>query len=291
MSEVQNKFKELEEKLGVGKVYLDRATRITHRMAHNPEILLHKDRINDFLPDAVVYVTSTNDVVEVIKFANRYRIPLIPQGGRISTAGSQGRRGAIAVSFLRMNRILEFDEENEWVVVEPGVRCEHVGEFLEKKGYCRIEWPLTRSAMVGARIGVDGYNRWAGRWGRSKDTIIAFELVLPDGSVEVFGDGSNKPMKSSLGFNLKDLFMGSRGILGMATKIWIKTPKLPAAEGFGYRAFSTQDDAIRAQIELDTDPITSAWVWRTTQTGRWFIEKRKIVTGVAAPEEIQAILD
>jgi FAD/FMN-containing dehydrogenase len=73
MSEAQNKFKELEEKLGPGKVYLDRAIRITHRMAHTPEILLHKDRIDDFLPDAVVYVTSTDDVVEVVKFANRYK--------------------------------------------------------------------------------------------------------------------------------------------------------------------------------------------------------------------------
>lgn len=291
MSSVVDKIKELKDSLGPNKVFEDKATRIAHRMAHSPEILLHKDRTNDFLPDVVVYVEDTDDVVNTVKFANKYKIPLIPQGGKISTEGSQGRKGAIAVSTIRMDKILEFDEENKWVVVEPGIRVDHLGEFLEKRGHCRIEWPLTRSATVGGRIGTDGYNRWTGRWGRSKDTIIAVEMVLPDGNVSVFGEGSNKPLKSALGFNLKDLFIGSRGTLGIATKIWIKTPKLPAVESFGYRAFSSMEDAVKTQIELSTDPLTSAWVWRTTQAPRAFLEQGKIVTGAEPPKEIISLLD
>jgi len=292
MSRITEHIKELEEILGSDKVYTDKPTRIAHRMSHSPEMLLHQDRMADFLPDAVVCAESSEDVVALVKFANKHAIPLIPQGGRIGTQGSQGRKGAIAISLHRMVGILEFDEENEWVIVEPGIRVDHLGEFLRKRGYCQLEWPTTRSATLGGRVGTDGYNRWNLRWGRSKDSILAVEIVLPDGDVSIFGEGSNKPLKSAMGFDLKDLFIGSRGTLGIATKIWVKTPKLPPVERFGYRAFSTMEDLIRAQIEISTDPITSAWVWRMTGIPRWVFERTfKIFSGVTPHEELGAILD
>jgi glycolate oxidase len=292
MSEILAHLKELEEQLGADKVFVDTASRIAHRMSHSPEILLHRNRTSDFLPDAVVCGESTEDVVRLVKFANKYRIPLIPQGGRIGTMGSQGRKGAIALSLHRMVRILEFDEENEWVVVEPGIRVDHLGEFLQRRGYCRLEWPATRSACLGGRIGTDGYNRWGGRWGRTKDSVLALEMVLPEGDVSVLGEGSSSPVKSAMGYDLKDLFIGSRGTLGIATKIWLRTPKLPPVESWGYRAFPSMEDLIKAQIEISTDPITSAWVWRMTGAARWIFDRTfRIFSGVTPPEELGALLD
>jgi FAD/FMN-containing dehydrogenase len=117
-------------------------------------------------------------------------------------------------------------------------------------------------------------------------------MVLPDGEVGVFGEGGSKPVKSAMGFDLKDLFIGSRGTLGIATKIWVKTPKLPPIEKFGYRAFPSLEDLIRAQVDISTDPITSAWVWRMTGIPRWVFERTfKIFSGVTPHEELGAILD
>jgi len=292
MSRAMEHLKEIMEALGPNKVFEDMPHRISHRMAHSPEILLHEDRWSSFLPDLVVTPESTEDVVSIVKIANRYKIPLIPQGGRTGSLGSQGRKGAIAVSFHRMDKILDFDEKNQLITVEPGVRTGHLGEFLNKKGYVQVEYPAARSACIGGRVGADGYNRYQFVTGRSKESVARIEVVFPDGEVAVLGDQGRRTTKSAFGYNLKDLIFGSRGTLCFVTKITLKCYKLPPIETWGYRAFPSPEDMVRALIDVCQDPIAMFWTWRLTGTPYWILRKiSKVFAGTEYPSDIGALLD
>lgn len=283
---------EIENALGPNKVFSDMPNRIAHRMSHCPEMILNEDRKSDFLPDLVVTPEFTEDVVKVVKIANKYKLPLIPQGGRTGTMGSQGRRGAIAVSFHRMNKILDFDEENQLITVEPGVRTDHLGEFLAKKGYVQVEFPAVRTACIGGRVGVGGLNRYQFAIGGTKENIAKIEVVLADGSIAELGDQSMRPVKSAMGYNLKDIIVGSRGTLGLVTTIVLKCYKRPPIEEWGYRAFPTPEKMVRALIDVCRDPITSFWTWRLTGSPNWVLEKTfKSFMGKEIPKEIGALLD
>ena len=285
-------LEELLDALGPKKVFEDKASRIAHRMAHSPEILLHEDRSAKFLPDLVVTPESTEDVVSLVRIANKYMIPLIPQGGRTGSVGSQGRKGAVAVSFHRMNKILDFDEKNQLITVEPGVMVDHLGEFLKKRGYVQVEYPAARSPCIGGRVGADGYNRYQFVTGRTKETVAKIEVVLPDGSVVDLGDQGRRTTKSALGYNLKDLVFGSRGTLCFVTKITLKCYKLPPIETWGYRAFPSPEDMVGALIEVCQDPLTMFSTWRLSGTPYWILRKAsKVFAGKEFPDEIGATLD
>jgi glycolate oxidase len=292
MSRPIEHLEEILKTLGPNKVFSDIPSRIAHRMAHSPEILLHEERWADFLPDLVVTPESTEDVVSLVRIANKYLLPLIPQGGRTGSIGSQGRKGAIAVSFHRMDKILDFDEENQLITVEPGVTTDHLGEFLKKKGYVQVEYPAARSPCIGGRVGADGYNRYQFVTGRTKQSVAKIQVVFPDGSVVDLGDQGRRTTKSALGYNLKDLVFGSRGTLCFVTKITLKCYKLPPIETWGYRAFPSPEDMVRALIEVCQDPLTMFSTWRLSGTPNWILRKiSKVFAGKEFPHEIGATLD
>ncbi|HSI98659.1 MAG TPA: FAD-binding oxidoreductase, partial [Gaiellaceae bacterium] len=178
-------------------------------------------RWEDHIPQAVVLPTSAEQVSEVVKLANRVGIPVVPRAGATGlTDGAVPLRHGILVDVKLMNRILELDHEDRTVTVQPGINMLKLNEELRRHGYIYPDDPASYPcSLVGGRIGTSGWSLIGGRYGHTRDLVISFEIVLPTGEIITVGDGGGRKVrKSSSGFQLKHLFMGHQGTLGIVTE-------------------------------------------------------------------------
>jgi len=210
-------------------------------------------RWEDYVPDAVVLPTSAEQISEVVKLANRERIPVVPRaGGTGLTDGAVPLRGGIMVDVKLMNRILELDLDDRTVTVQPGINMLKLSEELRKHGFIYPDNPASYPcSLVGGRIGTSGWSLIGGRYGHTRDLVISFEIVLPTGELIRVGDGGGRKVrKSSSGYQLKHLFMGHQGTLGIVTEATLELVKRPEAEFSAFFAFTSYMDAWKATGEL-----------------------------------------
>jgi glycolate dehydrogenase FAD-linked subunit len=203
-------------------------------------------RWDDHVPDAVVLPTSAEQVSEVVKLANRHRIPIVPRAGATGlTDGAVPLRHGIVVDVKLMNNILEIDPEDRTVTVQPGINMLKLNEELRKYGFIYPDNPASYPcSLVGGRIGTSGWSLIGGRYGHTRDLVISFEIVLPTGEIIRVGDGGGRKVrKSSSGYQLKHLFMGHQGTLGVVTEATLELVKRPEAE---FSAFFAYPDYLRA---------------------------------------------
>ena len=201
-----------------------------------------------YVPDVVVTPGSTDEVAEVVRIANRLGIPIVPRdGGTGLTDGARPERRGIVVDVKRMNQIEEIDLENRTCTVGTGINMLKLNEVLGKHGLIYPDNPASYPcSLVGGRIGTSGWSLVGARWGHSRDLVLSFDLVLPTGDVITVGDGGGRKVtKSSTGFQLKHLFMGHQGTLGIATRATLKLYPKAEAEFSPFWAFSDFDDAYR----------------------------------------------
>src|SRR5829696_9413457 len=219
-------------------------------------------RWEEFVPDAVVLPTSAEQISEVIKLANRERIPVVPRaGGTGLTDGAVPLRHGIMVDVKLMNRILELDLEDRTVTVQPGINMLKLSEELRPHGFIYPDDPASYPcSLVGGRIGTSGWSLIGSRYGHTRDLVLSFVHVLPTGDVVRFGDGGGRKLaKSSTGYTLKPLFMGHQGTLGVATEATLKLYPKPEAELSPFWAFEDYESAHRTLRELvRTDCATFA---------------------------------
>jgi glycolate oxidase len=190
-------------------------------------------RWEDYIPDAVVLPTSAEQISEVVKLANRRRIPVVPRaGGTGLTDGAVPLKHGILVDVKLMNRILELDLEDRTVTVQPGINMLKLNEELKKHGVIYPDDPASYPcSLVGGRIGTSGWSLIGGRYGHTRDLVISFQLVLPTGELIEVGDGGGRKIrKSSTGYQLKHLFMGHQGTLGIVTEATLELVPRPEAE-------------------------------------------------------------
>ncbi len=217
-------------------------------------------RWNDFLPDLVVLPETADQVSEVVKLANRLKIPVVPRAGGTGLAdGAVPLRGGILVDIKRMDRIIEIDLDNRTVTVQPGMNMLKLNEELKKHDVFYPDDPASYPcALVGGRIGTSGFSLIAGRYGHTRDLVISMQVVLPTGEIIEVGDGGGRKIrKSSTGFHLKHLFMGHQGTLGICTEATLELVPRPEAEFaafFGYKDF---DSAYRSTGALAKSGLAS----------------------------------
>jgi len=244
MEAIQECIGDIKKSIGEEKISVDKATRIAHRISHGPEAMLHED-LGDFTPAAVVRPRTTEDVVTIVNYANKYEIPLIPQGGRTCTYGAESVRDGIVVDTTSMNQILEFDEAAFRIKAQAGVRVVDYIDYLAKRGYMSLEFPtMNRASTLGSRASISGYNKFENRWGGSRDHIRGLEVVLANGDVVQVGRGSSIPTKSVVGLDMMSMFIGSRGTLGIITKVTERFIPTPPAYVYGIRAFNSIEGVI-----------------------------------------------
>lgn len=200
------------------------------------------------LPDLAVLPTSTEEVAAVIKIANELKVPVVPRdGGTGLTDGAVPLHGGIVMDVKRMNQIHELDLDNRTVTVGTGISMLKLNEQLAQHGLIYPDDPASYPcSLVGGRIGTSGWSLIGARYGHTRDLVLSFDHVLPTGEVLHVGDGiGQKVSKSSSGYQLKHLFMGHQGTLGVATQATLKLYPKPEAELSPFWACDNYDDAYR----------------------------------------------
>lgn len=173
-----------------------------------------------FAPDAVLLAESTGEVSAVLAYCNEKRIAVIPRGaGTGLCGGCVAVGGGVVLSTERMKRVLEVDTGNMTATLEPGVLLMEFPKALEGTGLFYPPDPGEKTATMGGNAMTNAGGMRAVRYGVTRDYVLGMEVVLADGRVMNLG---GKNVKTSSGYSLLDLMIGSEGTLGVLTKLTVK---------------------------------------------------------------------
>ncbi|KAI1827218.1 hypothetical protein F4861DRAFT_437677 [Xylaria intraflava] len=191
---------------------------------------------NSYKPFMVVYPGSTEDVSKIMKICHSRRIPVIGYSGGTSLEGHfTPTQGGICVDFRRMDKILHLHKDDMDVVVQPAVGWELLNEKLAKDNLFFPPDPGP-GAQIGGMIGTGCSGTNAYRYGTMRDWVLSLTVVLADGTVI---KTRQRPRKSSAGYDLTKLFIGSEGTLGLVTEATLKLTNKPANTSVAVCSFGT----------------------------------------------------
>ncbi len=173
------------------------------------------------LPDAVIFPGSENEVSKILHLAQKHGCIVIPRGaGSGMTGGAVPLNGGLVIVFSRMNHILEIDEKNLWVKVQPGVIVETIHQQVEEKGLFYPPDPASSSiCTIGGNIGECAGGPRAVKYGVTRDYVLGLRAVLPSGKIIQTGVNTAKGVA---GYDLTRLIVGSEGTLAVVTEITLK---------------------------------------------------------------------
>jgi D-lactate dehydrogenase (cytochrome) len=196
-------------------------------------------------PDAVVYVGSGDDVRRVVSICAEHRVPVVPFGTGTSLEGHiNAPLGGVSIDFRDMNRVIAVHAEDLDCVVEPGVTRKQLNEYLRDQG---LFFPIDPGAD--ASLGGMAATRCSGtnavRYGTMKDSVLAMKVVLANGEVMTT---ARRAKKSSSGYDLTRLIVGSEGTLGVITELTLKLAGIPEAISAGVCPFPTVEACCKAAI-------------------------------------------
>ncbi len=178
------------------------------------------------LPDAVVKPRTSGEVSAILRLANERKIPVTPRGGATGLCGGcVPSLGGIVLSLEKMSRILEIDPENQMAVVEAGVTLSEFEKAIEDAGFYFPPHPGEESAMIGGMIATNAGGSRAVKYGGIRNYVRGLEVVTATGDILHLG---GKLIKSSTGYNLLHLIIGSEGTLGVITAATIQFLTKPA---------------------------------------------------------------
>lgn len=199
------------------------------------------------LPDIVVFPTTTEEVSKVINIANQYKMPIVPFGRGTSLEGHViPYEHGITIDFSLMNKILEVRERDFLVKVQPGVTRSQLNKELKKYGLFFSVDPGA-DATLGGMAATNASGTTSVKYGVMRDQVRDLEVVLSDGTVIHTG---NLAEKSSSGYHLNGLFVGSEGTLGCFTELTLRVYGIPEHVMAARASFKTVDDAVEAVVSI-----------------------------------------
>lgn len=177
-------------------------------------------------PEAVVKVRSAEEISRIMKLAQSENFPVTPRGaGQGLSGGAVPIFGGVVLTLEKMDKILEIDEENLMVTVEPGVITGNLHREVEARGlFYPVDPASLDSCSIGGNIAENAGGPHAIKYGVTKDYVCGLEAVLPSGKIIKMG---GKIVKNVTGFNLMQLLIGSEGTLAIVTKILLRLLPLP----------------------------------------------------------------
>ncbi len=200
---------------------------------------------NSFLPDAVIFPGSEEQVCAILKLANKEKVIVTPRGaGTGMTGGAVPVKGGLVLVTSRMNRIVEIYEDNFIAKVQPGVIVSDIHEAVEKKGLFYPPDPASSSiCSIGGNIGECAGGPRAVKYGVTRDYVLGLRAVLPSGEIIQTGVSTGKGVA---GYDLTRLIVGSEGTLAVVTQITLKLLPKPAAVKTMAVVFDSMSKAARA---------------------------------------------
>lgn len=177
------------------------------------------------MPDVLVRVQSTEEIAAIMRHAYARTIPVTVRGSGTGLVGSAvAVEGGILLETTQMNKILELDEDNLTVTVQPGVLLMELAAFAEEHDFLYPPDPGEKSATIGGNISTNAGGMRAVKYGVTRDYVRALTVVLPNGEIMQLG---SKVVKNSSGYSIKDLVIGSEGTLAIITEAVLKLLPLP----------------------------------------------------------------
>ena len=203
------------------------------------------------LPGAVVLPSTAQQVQAVVRLCARHKIPFVSRGsGTGLSGGALPAAGGIVISLTRMNRILEVDIPNRFVVAEPGVINTHVTQRVASRGYFYAPDPSSQSVCtIGGNVAENSGGAHCLKYGFTVTHVLALDVVLPSGELVQLGS----PTLDAPGYDLAGVFVGSEGTLGVATKVTLRIVKRPEVIQTLLAAF----DSVQAAAQTVSDIIAA----------------------------------
>ncbi|MCB8881223.1 FAD-binding oxidoreductase [Acidisoma cellulosilytica] len=173
------------------------------------------------LPLAVIRPTDPAGVAASMRIAATYGVPVVPQGGLTGLAGgARPIEGSIALSLERLTGIEEIDRDSATMTVRAGTTLEVIQKAAEDAGlYCALDLGARGSCAIGGNVSTNAGGNRVLRYGMAREMVLGLEVVLPDGTLVT---SLNKMLKNNAGYDLKQLFIGSEGTLGIITRIVLR---------------------------------------------------------------------
>lgn len=230
------------ERMSIGESILD---------LHSKDESFHQRR----KPEVVVWPLSSAEISQILKMANEDRIPVTPWGAGTSLEGNPiPVEGGIVLDFQQMNRILELRTEDLQVRVEAGVIYKELNQTLSRHGLFFPPDPGA-SATIGGMVGNNASGIRTIKYGATKDFILSMVVVLPSG--EIIHVGTNA-IKTSSGYDLCRLFVGSEGTLGVVTEVTLRLIGLPAEFMAAIAQFNPIREATDTVIQIMRSGLSPA---------------------------------
>ena len=245
--------KELESIVGAKNITVDPEKMETY--SHDEET----DPRYQHMPEAVVFPETAQQIADIMKLANRVLVPVVARGGGTGLAAAAVPLfGGIVVSTERMNQVLEINEDAMYMVVQPGVRTDDVQKAAKEKGLFYAGDPCSGdSCVIGGNVATNAGGNRAIKYGTTRHQVYAIEVVTPLGKIVKLG---GRLEKSTTGYSLDHLVMGSEGTLGIITEITLKLKPLPNKVIDLLAIFPTIDQAIGIVTKVIKAGITPTCV-------------------------------
>lgn len=242
-----NVFDRLSEIVGPENV----ATSHVDCLAYSRDMSIHAG-----IPQAIVFVSNTQQISEIVKLAHNEKIPIVARGTGSSVTGAVlPIKGGLVLDFTRMNSILKINKADGYVVVQPGVICNALNSKLAPSHFFPPDPGSAAIATIGGMISTNASGVRAAKYGTTKNYVKDLTVVLADGRIIKTG---NLAPKTTAGYDLTQLFASSEGTLGIITQATLKILAVPEYEAFAKASFPDVETAGKAVEKIFTQGLELA---------------------------------
>ena len=234
---LKSKLEKIKKSLATDNVLAN----LEERYCYSTDASNNKNELE--IPDLVVFVETVDDVQKVLKYANKYKIPIIPRGAGTNMVGSCAcNSGGIILNFSKMNKILDINVENMYVKVQPGVVLADLKESVKQFNFFFPPDPSNyKVSTIGGGIAQSSGGALSFKYGTIKDYIISLTVVTAEGKLLKLGTDTTK---STMGYHLNQLIVGSEGTLAVVVEATLRLIPKPEAVSLLVAGFANMNELL-----------------------------------------------